>query len=672
MIVDRERILENHRRLQEAMGDMPDRLGRSAGGETAERALAGQVAFYGSTWTDVGRSGIDWSGRHHDHVEWRAQLNRFFQLPALAKAFADTRDERYAAAARDYVEDWIRAHPTREGWDIAEYDNTLNLPIRVLMWSMSLRMLVNSAAFDDGFLAAMTTSAGVQLNWLMNNLKYRGNWYIAQADTLVTVGVLLDFLPDAADWRRRGVRILNEAFRRQVLPDGAHVERNPSYHGWMRQVFEKYWRVGRAMPELGLAIDAAKVAQMWDYSLAATRPDGANCALHDGGASLKPQPISVAIKARSKFLTDAALPDELPPTSQPFPDAQQVFLRDGWDGDATYLTFDATPMHSAHWHASRNAIQLCAHGRALIVDPGSFTYEGSDPFQAYGVSTRAHSTINLNGWDQTWSTQKMSYRAAPGYDLVWSLYDGGYWKGRHRGGWFSPGHLEGFHGAHYRAVLWIRGRAIVIIDHVYTTGTEGRNPSLESVWQLSPGPVRVDAGGGSACTAHDEGGNVLMLFPVRPTGGRLEVCEGQRDPLRGWVRGNIAKREHTPAPQVVMRVDDLEEWNNDLVTVLVPFAGKDAPRLTAEADGGRTSGPHASGVSRLVLRWSDGTLDELYWTRRLEQIVRAPGQFETDGVLVHLTKDAAGALRQGLVVDGTYCEPFTTGERKRLSTFRIA
>ena len=40
--------------------------------------------------------------------------------------------------------------------------------------------------------------------------------------------------PEAARWRRKGLRLLRRALDEQILPDGVHFERSPSYHA---QVF---------------------------------------------------------------------------------------------------------------------------------------------------------------------------------------------------------------------------------------------------------------------------------------------------------------------------------------------------------------------------------------------------------------------------------------------------
>ena len=661
MRLPREVILRNCARLPESVTKDAKFCSLQPDREAADKAVEGVVRFrhLGTTWTEVGRERIDWSGPQHAHQEWRAQLNRFFQLPPLAAAWGETGDERYPEAARDYIVDWIRAHPARADWALAPYDNTLNLCIRMLQWFTVLPALLDSEAFDDETVDAMLGSAQAQLGYLCEHLSSRMNWRIAQADSLLTNALRLEGLEGAERWRTLGLHVLNDAYHRQILPDGAHMERNPSYHAWMTRVFEKYWRLGRAMPELGLVMQAEPIARMHDYALATTRPNGALNAMHDCRGRRTGTEPNLAREARARFRKDAALPDELPPTSQVFPDAGQALLRDGWGEEATYVTFDATTWGLAHCHLSRGAVQLHAGGRSLVVDPGYLTYEASDPFGPYGKATRTHNTLNLNGWNQSEADPASRFECLPGYDLAACRYEGGYWPGQHTWG-FRPDHGEGRYARHHRALLWVRGRCIFVLDQLEHDYRE-HPPFLESNWQLSEGPVEADPDGAWARTCHDDS-NVLLLFPLKPGGAVLSVHEGEEDPLRGWLPG---EGEYVPAPQLCQLLDPMPAGRAALATVLVPFTGPQAPEVTAE-------GGFRRGAAYLALRWGDGTSDELYWTDGLSRALDAQDGFETDGALVHLAKDAGGRLTQGLVLDGTFIRPFAPEVRPAPETFALA
>jgi hypothetical protein len=582
MAISRAQLLANDDRLRKAAGakERARRFLTEGRQVVADRAVAGEVRFehIGEQYFHVGRSGIDWSGPQVRHQEWQAQLNRFFQLADLLAMYEKTGAEPYAEAARDYIGDWIRAHPTSQGWAPAHYDNTLNLSIRVMVWLGALPGFLASPAFEDQFVEAVTASAACQLEFLTTHLTSEGNWRIAQADALATAGLRLCGLPEAEGWRRLGVQVLNDAFRRQVLPDGVHCERNPDYHEWMTGVFEDYWRLSRAMPELGLELSAATIGRMHDYALASRRPTGGFNALHDCAGAHVGRRGPDWDSARRRFLQDAGLPTALPPTSQNFPDAGQACWRDSWGEDAAYVTFDATTWGGGHCHLSRNAVQFHAAGRSLLVDPGTLTYETSDPMMAHCKSTRAHNTLNLNGWNQCEANPVSRFAALAGCDFAEAFYSGGYWPGCYQWGW-NDGHGAGVWGQHRRSALWIHGRCLIVIDalradssspaeaaELRRAGAAGpERPFAESNWQFSEGGVLVDETLRRAQTTHEDS-NVLALFPLAPDGARMSLHQGEKDPPRGWLRN---ENGYLAAPQLCLRVAPAPAQSH-WVTVLTP------------------------------------------------------------------------------------------------------
>jgi len=662
MILTIDDLLQNCRPLLAAWGD-PVPPVNDEGRDVAEKAVLGRIYFNGVHETEVGRRNIDWSAPQHQHQEWPAQLNRFFFLLPLAAIYRKTGDERYAEAARDYLAEWMRAHPTRPDWERASYDNVLNLCIRMGNsqspgWLGTLPVFMQSPVFNAAFVEEIVASCAAQLDHLMKHIAPHINWRIANADSLLVSGIRLAHLPGAECWRQFGLQVINDAWHRQVLPDGAHCERNPGYHGWMTRVMADYWKLARIMPELGLVMDADGVARMFDYALACTRPNGSLNAMHDCQGERTGSQPNEALRRRAAFRLAAGLPNELPPAAQYFPDAGQVFLRDGWGEDAAYLTFDATRWGGGHCHLSRNAVQLHARGRSLLVDPGYLTYEAGDPLSAHGKSTRAHNTLTLNGWNQGENDPAHTrVLSAPGYDFVASDYEGAYWSAPYT--WnFREGRGEAIYASHNRMLFWMRGRAVVVIDSLMREPNRIPEPpedipSLEANWQLCEGGD-VELGAGRAVARYGDA-NLLLLFPLVWPEMTLSVHAGERNPLRGWLPG---KGEFLPAPQLTLFREKMEGHYAELATVLIPFTG-DMPGVSAAA--AKTDGQRPAS---LKLTWDDGTADELWWTYRGLIMLGAIGNYETDGGMLHLRRDAAGKVAGGCAVEATYLTPVDTAARR--------
>ncbi len=625
--------------------------------QEAEHAVAGEIHYTDGQYVHIGRAKIDWSGSHIANHVWKERPKRFLYLPPLMAAYAATRDERYAEAARDYLADWMRAHPATPGWTMPGYDNGLNLAVRVAFFAQALAVFSPSPAWDDTFCDELLADIGGELQFIGGHLSPKGNFRMKQAMTLIECALRLPQAPAAAAWCRQGVAVMNDAARRQVLADGAHVECTAGYHNWMAQLFADCLLLQRAWPELGIAFDPAMVAAMYDYSVAVTRPNGTFCGLHDSEGDWQGAHENKAAKQRAAFRQIHGLADDQPPP-QVFPAAGQAFLRDGWGEDATYLTFDATRWGGAHCHLSRNAIQLHAGGRTLLVDPGRISYEMSDPLGPYAKSTRAHNTVNLNGWNQ-FNTNPDDFRAfqAPGFACVSAKYTAGYWPSTF-GWWFSNGLGHGLAATHARHLFWVHGRWCLVIDEVTRWQEPGRgpaheNPTLEVNWQFSPGQVDLDPARRRARTRHPDS-NLLLCCVQAPDNARLQLHEGETEPPRGWIR-DVNHFGGRPAPQLSLVCSPWQGYMETLVTLLIPFPGTAEPEVEASVEPGDAM---QGRPARLTLEWPDGNRETVTWTAGLDSMLGTVDEGETDGVLLYC-RSAAGE-KVLAVVDAATAPPPTT------------
>ncbi|MCJ7751936.1 MAG: heparinase II/III family protein, partial [Armatimonadetes bacterium] len=370
----------------------------------AEKIAAGTVFFYGRMEVEIGLQNIDWTGSHVGHQEWPAQLNRFYHLPPLAAAYRETSDERFAEAARSYIEDWVRSHPSYEtAQRFMPGDSGLNMSIRLgtshaAGWGGALPAFLASPAFDDSFLQTLADSLSVQAAFLADHLTPWGNWRISELDALVFTALRFPFLEGAPGLLARGIKGMRSALGTQFLSDGVHIERSPGYHEWMARVLASYYELARRFPEADAKVDGDAIVRAFDYA-AHDELFGVNDsrAPHRDPDPLRHQRERKDVLAK---LLPAKGPPADPPLEQVFPHAGHVFLRSGWEPGADYLAFDAGTWGGGHCHLSRLSFVFRSGGRELVADPGILNYEMSDPLGPYGKSTRAHSTLNLNGWNQ--------------------------------------------------------------------------------------------------------------------------------------------------------------------------------------------------------------------------------------------------------------------------------
>jgi hypothetical protein len=420
------------------------------------------------------------------------------------------------------------------------------------------------------------------------------------------------------------VRHLNEAFYRQIHDDGSHEEHNPSsYHSWMCNLFSRLWYLSQARPELGLHIDTHRAARMWDYLVYATAPDGGNCGIHDGGVWTPGSGNIAAIEKRQQFLQDTGLANqkEWDLNTQPsryFHSAGQLFLRDSWHKEATYIIFDATRWGGGHCHLSRLSVNLYDKGRMLLYDPGIFSYEMSDPYAPHGKTTPAHNTIHLNGLSQTEADPSIiGMHIDEDLALFAATYEGGYYPGTYTWGW-SQGKGTGVFGRHQRVLLWLKGKCALVFDTLFTDGHE---QPFAAHWQFPIGASVLDASQKRAYTQGEET-NILVQNLSGPENLKYCIREGEKDPLRGWLPD--ARRTYHPAP--LFAIEGKAGRTVNLSTLLLPFTGQTPPAYTVVP----LPSSHASGFR---FNWGNGEETIVACTPGLHRQIDQCGPINSDAAL---------------------------------------
>jgi hypothetical protein len=338
----------------------PVRLWRSAAfsgaDKVAERLPDGELDVLGLTVSyplEHGHSGLERLRRFHLHYG--------DEILGCARQG----EPRYLEAARAGLRAWIRSNPpaTMESW------HPYPASTRIGNW-------IAAASLDPGLATPeVTDSLWRQLAYLERNVEddVLGNHIIRNARALILGGIAFD----SKRLLSRGLELLARELPEQILSDGGHYERSPVYHSLvLRDLLEIRAALGSS--ELDETID-----RMEEFAVWLSRPDGRPALFNDGGLDLAPD-----------------LRDQLQPPQSGF----RVFEQTGYavvrNGSALWLAFDcgaaAPPFLPPHAHADALSFQVWVDGQAIIIDPGTFTYEPGverDWFR----STRAHSTVSVDG-----------------------------------------------------------------------------------------------------------------------------------------------------------------------------------------------------------------------------------------------------------------------------------
>jgi hypothetical protein len=608
----------------------------------AEQIAGGTVFFYGRTPVQVGLHDIDWSGSQIKHQEWPAQLNRFFHLRPLAAAYRSTGDERFARAARAYIEDWLRADPYPDTPTMRPGDYTLTLSIRLGSsehggWGGTLPVFLKSAAFDDAFVDRVLNSISRQAEYLSQHLTAFGNWRIAQLDALVFTALRFPFLPNAERLLNVGASGMRSALTSQFLPDGVHVERTPGYANWMTQVLVNYCQLSQTFPQIEVPVNREIIVRALDYDAQASL-SGFNdsTAPHRDPARLN----GLASRQRALQRLHLEAPPQ-PPLAQVFTNAGQVFVRTGWKPSEDFLAFDASSWGGGHGHLSRLGVVFRSGGRMLVADPGILTYEMSDPLGPYGKSTEAHSTLNINGGNQSGADAQLLHTAfTADVALIHARYQGGYWEGKYE--WsFRNGRGRGIYGEHDRVVFWVKGEYLLVIDSMSTdAGAE-----IHNCWQMGPMEKWSQDTPNLAWQSENNDENLTLQLVSAPPKTTMTIFEGSRNPLRGWVgwHGNDA----VPAPVVEYRYPAPNNSPVVSVALLAAYSGNAKPTMALKA---KRESAHGS-IHHLEFSLPGGGTDQIAWATGLLLPVDDGEPLSTDARFVWQRRSASGAVQKQFLLE---------------------
>jgi uncharacterized heparinase superfamily protein len=318
---------------------------------------------------------------------------------------------------------------------------------------------------------AALESMAVQMRYLLHRLEYHllANHLFANAKALVFAGSF--FAGREADgWRAAGLEILDREIPEQILGDGGHFERSPMYHGILLEDVLDLVNLGRTHPDL--LPDWSEIGErMLHWQEQMIHPDGDISFFNDATQGIAPAFAELrdyADRLGVKCGTGARLSDS-------------GFIR--LENEGTVLIFDAGRIgpdyQPGHAHADTLSFELSHHGKRVVVNSGTSTYEvGAERQHERG--TAAHNTVRIDGLDQSevWASFRVARRAYP-FDI----------RTDHRS--FAEAAHDGYrrlrHPVVHRRRLELSSGGVAVADTVEGSGEH----AVEIFFHLHPG-VKVD------------------------------------------------------------------------------------------------------------------------------------------------------------------------------------
>ena len=420
----------------------------------AERLVTGERSYFGYPTVNVG-SPTDWNydpvtghrwpavpGSRIDHraarsdPKWIWELNRLQHLPVLAEAWLFSGDPRFAQRAFDDLDSWLDQNPVGTG---IAWRGAFEAGIRAISVAVALQGLRKSPALTTQRYRATVRmlDASARYCWHgRSRFSSANNHLIGELAGLVTVHLMFPELAAPAVLYGRALDDLVAEADRQILPDGAGAEQALGYQMLTAELLGLVVALIRLRGDQVPSKLIAALDRSTRYLMALVGSDDPEPRYgdDDDGLALRLGPerkrsarqhLSImATTTGNKVATRFGAPSTtaawiaaglgtgLAETGAGVgrgevdadlyaPNGGLVMLRTG----GQRLTMDVGPLGylstAAHGHADALSVTLSIGGHELIADPGTGSYYGNPGWRTVHRGTRAHSTVCVDGADQS-------------------------------------------------------------------------------------------------------------------------------------------------------------------------------------------------------------------------------------------------------------------------------
>lgn len=476
-------------------------------------------------WRKAPDTGRYWPKAFFDVIQYRqgnpygdarvcwepARLQQLLDLALIAGRRNDLRDAA-VAQMEDELESWVAGNPPGCG---IHYVSAMECALRILSVCFAFDLVREHIGQRERVWCAVVRIVWSHADLVSQRLSLHsssGNHTIAEAAGLVYAGILFPEMKGADAWLDVGLRTMRYESERQVLRDGGGVERSTWYHLF---VVDLLGLVDELLVCKGLIVpeeisDALRRARMFLGQLGDSPQNLLRMGDDDGGYALS-SALRLSFGAKRGLKEVANFPEYGVSVVRTKRDVEDCVVFD-------YGPLGMPPAYG-HGHADALSVLLRVGSDSVLIDPGTYTYNGDPLWRSYFRSSRGHNTVTIDGQDQARQETAFMWSRPFESELAWSD-DRGVGEirflGRHNG-YRDMGII------HWRGVLIVKGSYVVVWDRI--VGRENR--VLELNWHTG---VAIEECGAGEYRLNAEAGPLTLAL----RGGVVTAHIGETRPVSGW------------------------------------------------------------------------------------------------------------------------------------------
>ena len=452
-----------------------------------------------------------------------SRLQHLIALAWLARRGRPEIRQRAKALLEDQLLSWVEANPL---WTGIHYISVMECALRILAVCHAVDMARGALRRPEGVWRALVMLVGGHAPLIARRTSLHsslGNHTIAEAAALVYAGTLFPEMSGAKSWKATGLFLLEKEAARQILPDGGGAEQAFWYQLFVTDL------VGLVVMLLGHVQEPVPTVLREAHG----RGRDFLSAFADTPERLPPIGDGDQGYALSPFLRLSQQTTAGREALRVFPQAGYSVVR-SVTGERATLIFDHGSLGMApcygHGHADALSVLFRLGEQEILLDPGTYTYNGDPRWRAYFRGTQAHNTVTVDGqdqaiqdgtflWSQPFAARCVRHELTP-EGVVRSLA-------------CHTGYTQRSGVTHWRAVVFQPPGFWLIWDRL--TGLERHHVELN--WHLGVDPTqcvggyRLPVGGRTVRLTVEGGDRSLHRRETSPISGWRSPCYGVKEPI---------------------------------------------------------------------------------------------------------------------------------------------
>jgi asparagine synthase (glutamine-hydrolysing) len=562
----------------------------------ATEATRGRILCFGRWFADFGNP-IDWhrtplngrrwnADRHWSRslaaqkdtgdikLTWEAARFPHAYILARAAAFEPQGAQAFSDALTCHVAGFVERNPVGFG---IHWRSGQEIAIRSIAWLFGIdtlsRLSVSVTELEQMVLRNIRKGAEhIAKHIGLTKNSVNNNHLISEALGLYLAGAVCTG-EDAREWIETGREILCEEAERQFYADGAYLQQSHNYH---RNVLQLYLCATALAKSAGRSPEKAWLKAMdrsLEFLLAHQNPaDGRlpNYGANDGSmpcilsscdfADFRPVLQAVSVACRGERIYKPGPWDEeaawfcgLEALSAPLrrPAHKSIsFTNTGYhvlrgDSCGSFAAFRCGTVLERFSQIDMLHTDIWWQGHNVLVDPGSYLYNGPQAWHDHFYATASHNTVVVDGRDQMLHFRKFRNLHLAKAALL-HFEDQGDWalcEGEHYGYKRHAGNC-----VHRRSILFVKSDVWIVADQVYGSGLH----CARLHWLGGPFPYAFDESMGHLELETPSGSFSIAVLSGDGRPLSATVVAGRENKPRGWLSRYYG--EKVPVPSLAAEV----------------------------------------------------------------------------------------------------------------------